>query len=176
MSHGIVKCLECQRVISQCRCMHHNDQDSWEVCEQCKTNKQVSDAVTVEVEAVSTESFVARVEELKALGAGWLDGVSGEALNPAAVETVARILLELHEQEDMPLPHLYPTEEGYLQAEWTIGTWELSAVVCRLRVTLETDLVAGLFELLVKAESRIAELETKVIELEIVIDELWEEL
>ena len=34
---------------------------------------------------------------------------------------------------DLPLPHLYPTPEGGVQAEWTLGSWEIS-----LEITLSS--------------------------------------
>lgn len=65
-----------------------------------------------------------RLEELATLKPGWLDG-RGAALDPAALKTLAQDFDRYYDPE-LPLPHLYPTAEGGIQAEWTLGDWEVS--------------------------------------------------
>lgn len=65
-----------------------------------------------------------RLEELADLQDGWLDG-KGLALNP---ENLLWLVNEFDSKfdPDLPLPYLYPTAEGGIQAEWTQGNWEVS--------------------------------------------------
>ena len=36
MSHEIVKCSICKKIIAQCRCMDCNKEVRWEICEECQ--------------------------------------------------------------------------------------------------------------------------------------------
>ena len=70
-----------------------------------------------------------RLEELAKLEDGWYDG---KGLAPAK-KPLVRLgqLFETSFDADLPLPFLYPTTEGGVQAEWTLAEWA---------VTLEVDL------------------------------------
>lgn len=70
-----------------------------------------------------------RLEELASLQDGWLDG-RGLALKPEKLRQLAA-LFDANFDADLTLPHLYPTAEGGIQAEWSLGNWE---------TTLEIDL------------------------------------
>lgn len=65
-----------------------------------------------------------RLEELADLKDGWLDG-KGSALNR---NNLLWLIKEFDSKFNpaLPLPHLYPTAEGGIQAEWPIGDWEAS--------------------------------------------------
>lgn len=65
-----------------------------------------------------------RLEELAQLQDGWLDG-KGRAPDQASLIRLAQMFDERF-GSDLPLPHLYPTPEGGVQAEWTLGSWEIS--------------------------------------------------
>lgn len=65
-----------------------------------------------------------RLEELSQLQDGWLDG-KGRALDRASLTRLAQAFDERFGL-DLPLPYLYPTPEGGVQAEWTLGSWEVS--------------------------------------------------
>ncbi|NEX20921.1 hypothetical protein G3480_11450 [Thiorhodococcus mannitoliphagus] len=65
-----------------------------------------------------------RLEELATLPAGWLDG-KGEPLAPTTLRALAQDF-DTYFDPDLPLPYLYPTAEGAVQAEWTLGDWEVS--------------------------------------------------
>lgn len=65
-----------------------------------------------------------RLEELAQLQDGWLDG-KGRSLDRASLIRFAQAFDERF-GTDLPLPHLYPTPEGGVQAEWTLGVWEIS--------------------------------------------------
>jgi len=65
-----------------------------------------------------------RLEELAQLQDGWLDG-KGRAPDRASLVRLAQAFDERF-STDLPLPHLYPTPEGGVQAEWTLGSWEVS--------------------------------------------------
>ncbi len=68
-----------------------------------------------------------RLAALTELKAGWLDG-KGQALEPERTQWLAQAFEENFDAS-LPLPHLYPTAEGGIQAEWTIGDWEVSLEV-----------------------------------------------
>ncbi|MBK1718467.1 hypothetical protein [Thiocystis violacea] len=65
-----------------------------------------------------------RLEELAALPDGWLDG-QGKCLDRGALSALAQDFDD-HFDSELPLPYLYPTAEGGVQAEWTLGDWEVS--------------------------------------------------
>lgn len=71
-----------------------------------------------------------RLDELASLEPGWLDG---EGVRPDAVviNRARRILADLMSFE-VPRPRVFPTPDGGVQAEWTVGDHEIS-------VTLEPD-------------------------------------
>ncbi len=66
----------------------------------------------------------ARVDELKLLRDGWLDG-KGRAPTHADLDWLVN-MLGSHFSDDTPLPYLYPTIEGDVRAEWPIKPYELS--------------------------------------------------
>ncbi|MCE1226499.1 MAG: hypothetical protein LWW87_08450 [Geobacteraceae bacterium] len=63
-----------------------------------------------------------RLEELSALEDGWLNG-SGRALDPVGLKQISD-LFDTYYDNALPLPYIYPTAEGGIQAEWTFGVWE----------------------------------------------------
>lgn len=64
-----------------------------------------------------------RLDDFKSLKHGWLEG-KGVAPNHQVLEELA-ILFDTHYSLE-PYPYLYPTAEGGVQAEWTLGSWEVS--------------------------------------------------
>lgn len=72
-----------------------------------------------------------RLDELRRLEDGWLDG-DGKAPGSDELEWLAAGF-ERHYPDDLPLPYLYPTTEGGVQAEWSLSDNEIS---------LEVNLVA----------------------------------
>ena len=71
----------------------------------------------------------AQIDELRRLKDGWLDG---QGTAPASVGLDwLNDAFNRHYPDDLPLPHLYPTDPGGVQAEWTMGPRE---------ITLEVDL------------------------------------
>ena len=65
-----------------------------------------------------------RLEELAGLKEGWLDG-KGRIPAKNDLEWFASSF-ETFFDSDLPLPYLYPTAEGGLQAEWSLNGWEVS--------------------------------------------------
>lgn len=70
-----------------------------------------------------------QIDELRLVEDGWLEG-RGTAPSEAGLDWLFEVF-DRHFPDDTPLPHLYPTETGGVQAEWSLGTQE---------VTLELDL------------------------------------
>ena len=66
----------------------------------------------------------ARLRELALLSDGWLDG-NGRALDGKALAKLARAF-EARFAPELPPPYLYPTPEGNVLAEWSLGAWEVS--------------------------------------------------
>jgi hypothetical protein len=65
-----------------------------------------------------------RLEELKVLRDGWLDG-RGIALPHAGLDWLANEIDNRY-SEDLPLPYVYPVAEGGVRLEWSIGPEEVS--------------------------------------------------
>ena len=72
-----------------------------------------------------------RLEQMAELRDGWLDG-EGNAPKKERLAWLAD-MFDAHFDGDLPLPYLYPTAEGRVQAEWTMNGREVS-----LEIDLET--------------------------------------
>ncbi len=66
----------------------------------------------------------ARLDELKALRDGWLDG-RGIAPAHAGLDWLAGEIKARY-PVDLPLPYVYPVAEGGVRLEWSIGSQEVS--------------------------------------------------
>lgn len=71
------------------------------------------------------------LNEFRDLKHGWLEG-SGLAPSHAGLDWLSQVLGQ-HYPNDLPLPYLYPTAIGGVQAEWSLNSYE---------ITLEIDLAA----------------------------------
>ncbi|MFZ1639933.1 MAG: hypothetical protein WAV07_00555 [Candidatus Contendobacter sp.] len=76
-----------------------------------------------------------RLETLAQLENSWLDG-KGRAPDKAQLAWLSTAFDTLYDPT-LPLPYLYPTAEGGIQAEWSLGDWEVS---------LEIDLAGQIAE------------------------------
>jgi hypothetical protein len=65
-----------------------------------------------------------RLEKMAAIGNGWLDG-KGVAPDKNKLVWLAE-QFDAHFDDNLPLPFLYPTAEGGVQAEWTLNNNEVS--------------------------------------------------
>lgn len=92
------------------------------------------DEVTL-IELLDPKDPRVQLEKLKVLRDGWLDGDG----SPLSLDLLARVgtWFDEHLSEDTPLPRLYPTPEGGVEAEWLIG---------RLDISIEFDEAAGIVE------------------------------
>jgi plasmid stability protein len=77
--------------------------------------------------AVDPLDVSARLEELKSLKDGWLDG-TGLAPRPDALDWLAASFDRFYPQE-LLRPHIYPTPTGGVRAEWTSGPHEVSVEI-----------------------------------------------
>lgn len=73
----------------------------------------------------------ARLNEFKVLRNGWLNG-KGIAPDHVQLDWLVDAF-DRYYPDELPLPYLYPTAEGGVQAEWSIGIWEIS-----LEIVLES--------------------------------------
>ncbi|MEO5335236.1 MAG: hypothetical protein H7839_24770 [Magnetococcus sp. YQC-5] len=76
---------------------------------------------------LNTNDMAARIDEFHNLKDGWLDG-KGVAPSTEGLRWFSG-QFENHYTANAPLPCLYPTAEGGIQAEWTLGEWEVSLEV-----------------------------------------------
>ena len=65
-----------------------------------------------------------RLETLAKLEEGWLDG-KGYAPDKTQLAWLSTAFDTFYDP-GLPLPYLYPTAEGGVQAEWSLGDWEIS--------------------------------------------------
>ena len=72
-----------------------------------------------------------QIAELRLVEDGWLEG-EGKAPSDAGLDWLLAIITR-HFPNDAPPPHLYPTETGDVQAEWSLGSREIT-----LEVNLDT--------------------------------------
>lgn len=61
----------------------------------------------------------ARLDELRVMQDGWLDG-GGQAPEHAELSWLSTNF-DRYFPDDLPLPHIYPTLEGGVEAEWSLG-------------------------------------------------------
>lgn len=66
--------------------------------------------------AITWEAFTARIEELKQLKTGWLDG-EGRSIPSDGLDWLSH-QFRGHYPVDLPLPRLFPTVGGHVLAEW----------------------------------------------------------
>lgn len=76
-----------------------------------------------------------RLEELACLKDGWLNG-EGSALDRERLKLLAGNFRRYFDVA-LPLPHLYPTLDGGVLAEWTLGHWAVSLDVDLTRQTAQ---------------------------------------
>ncbi len=69
----------------------------------------------------------ARLDEFKSLKNGWLDG-KGFAPDHKKLDWLAEAF-QSNYPDELPLPYMYPTAEGGVQAEWSAGGWEITLEV-----------------------------------------------
>ena len=65
-----------------------------------------------------------RLNELRALSPGWLEG--GGTAPPGAGLDWLSAAFQTHFPDELPSPYLYPTEAGGIQAEWQVGAVDMS--------------------------------------------------
>ncbi len=66
----------------------------------------------------------ARLEEFKVLKNGWLEG-KGRAPKSEHIDWLIEVF-ESYYPDDLPSPFFYPTHDGGVQAEWSVGDHEVS--------------------------------------------------
>ena len=81
--------------------------------------ESIEDIVTLDALDVPS-----RLSELRELESGWLDG-EGTAPDPNTLDWLSAKFEVLYPDE-LPLPHIYPTVEGGVQAEWSLPPHEVS--------------------------------------------------
>jgi hypothetical protein len=76
------------------------------------------------VESLEELDISTRLEEISLLSDGWLDG-KGRGFNKETLKALVE-LFEHGYPDRLPLPYLYPTAEGGIQAEWDGSSWSVS--------------------------------------------------
>ena len=84
-----------------------------------KAFESVEEVIPVDPLDVST-----RLEALRSLSPGWLDG-EGSALGASGVDWLSEAF-ERHYDDSLPLPHTFPTEEGGVLFEWKVADVDAS--------------------------------------------------
>lgn len=99
--------------VSSCRSVFDDEED--EKKEQ-PTETPATSPGTQSPPAITWEAFTARVEELKQLKTGWLDG-EGKPIPSDGLDWLSH-QFRGHYPVDLPLPRLFPTVGGHVLAEW----------------------------------------------------------
>ena len=68
--------------------------------------------------------FGVKLDELRLLQDGWLDG-EGNAPSNAGLDWL-HDAFECNYPDELPVPHLYPTETGGVHAEWSLDPNEIT--------------------------------------------------
>lgn len=109
-----------------------------------KTNKLLGLKEVQEIVQLEELDVPFRLEELSVLKDGWLDG-HGIAPDKSGLDWLAE-MFELFYDPGLPLPHVFPTPDGGVQVEWSIGEREialkidlLSRIGDYLEVNINTD-------------------------------------
>ncbi|CCQ96694.1 hypothetical protein CULT_480023 [[Clostridium] ultunense Esp] len=71
-----------------------------------------------------------RLEELSLLKDGWFDG-EGKALDKNGIKWFADLFTRFYPDE-LPLPYVFPTIEGDIRLEWSMGPYEASLELVEL--------------------------------------------
>ena len=83
-----------------------------------RANKLVDFVDVEDVTALDPLDVPARIDELRLLRAGWLNG-GGKALDPLALDKLSNAFTT-HYPDGLPLPYTFPTEDGGVQFEWRL--------------------------------------------------------
>lgn len=100
--------------------MHSHVKPNTIACKWCTI-----DITNSEANASTCHALAARLEELKSLRHGWLDGKKGFAPDKTGLDWLTDAFQRNYPDELTP-PYLYPTAEGGIQAEWSVNGWEIS--------------------------------------------------
>ncbi len=87
------------------------------------------------ISIVGPLDILLRLEELRSLRDGWHEG-EGMAISPGALAWLSEIFDVVFGDELIP-PHLYPTLDGGIRAEWTLGNYDVSCEIDPVNRTAE---------------------------------------
>ncbi|MCY1300594.1 hypothetical protein D9M70_501670 [compost metagenome] len=73
---------------------------------------------------METNDPLARIDELRLLRAGWLDG-HGQVPSPAEFDWLETFFTQSY-PSSLPAPYVFPTEDGGIQLEWRTGNQDMS--------------------------------------------------
>lgn len=92
-----------------------------------RSNRLQSIEAVEHISLLDPNDIAARLDDFRSLRAGWLDG-KGSAPTPSGLDWLSASF-EAHYPDYLPLPYLYPTAEGGVQAEWSFRPSEISLEV-----------------------------------------------
>lgn len=90
---------------------------------------------TEEVVIIDATDPLARLDELRLLKPGWLDG-TGKVPSKTEFDWLEDFFLN-HYPSSLPTPYIYPTEDGGILLEWRIGTFDISLEIDMHKKTAE---------------------------------------
>ncbi len=97
-----------------------------------RKNRYANASVKAEKSVIAFKSLskplngvVKRLEDLAILKDGWYDGIQGKSLNRTSLHWLAGAFDSYYDLA-LPIPSLYPTLDGKVQAEWSLPLHELS--------------------------------------------------
>lgn len=89
-----------------------------------RNNKLKSIQTVEQISELDPMDVALRLDELAQLKTGWLNG-KGRGFDRGRLDRLAA-QFDRYYSSEFPMPHIYPTAEGGVQAEWSMGDWEVS--------------------------------------------------
>lgn len=90
--------------------------------------KSLLDVSVIYEDGGATQPYEERLKQISETPAGWYDE-QNPAPTKVAIDAMRLLLEKVSNNTVIPMPYLYPTPEGGVVGEWSIGDWEATAEI-----------------------------------------------
>ncbi len=95
MNHYIVKCEQCHKVISQCRCYSKDKHISWIICENCKTHEKELTGKSLHYEVWKIYGYIEAIKHLPSMPDNYAPTIDvGQAMKLALNYKLSMVFLD----------------------------------------------------------------------------------